>query len=119
MAKDIVITGKVEIKATFARVAEPVNKEKVRSRGPNEIGQLKDFAIIRLGRIERDEFIKRFEAAKGVLETGKVPVAAKGGSPKVKDATLAKAKGDLTKAKKKIAELEEEIDNLKKTDAEK
>ena len=51
----------------------------------------------------------RLDAVEGILTTGKVPAALKGGSPKVKDATLAKAKGDLTKAKKKIEELKKEL----------
>jgi hypothetical protein len=116
MTKKALITGKVEIKFTYTRVADPVDKSKVKSRGPNEIGQAKDITILRLGRIEEDDFRKRLKAIKNVLKTGKVPAEMKGGSPKVKDATLSKAKGDLTKANKKIAELEAE---LKKVDTEK
>lgn len=119
MAKKVYLSGKVEVKTTFSRVADPVDKAKVRARGPNLIGQLKDFATIRLGKIEREDLTKRVEAAKKILETGKVPAAAKGGSPVTKDATLAKAKGDLTKAKKKIEVLEKELEELKKSSADK
>jgi predicted nucleic acid-binding Zn-ribbon protein len=39
----------------------------------------------------------------------------KGGSPKVKDATMAKAKGDLTKANNKIEALKKELEEAKQS----
>ena len=84
--------------------------------GPREIGQLKSFKLVRLNFVTIDDLKKRIDQAEELLETGKVPKSAKGGSPATKDPTLSKARGDLTKAnnklddaKKRITELEAEL----------
>lgn len=119
MAK-VFVTGKVILKSTFSQLADKVDKVKVRSRGPNHIGQLRSEKVVRLGKIEPDVLNKRLSIAQSVLETGKVPKSVKAAPAKVTDATLAKAKGDLTKAnkkleaeRKKVAELEKEVKELK------
>lgn len=115
MAKEkTYLSGKVEIKTTFSRKAEPVDKTKVRSRGPNLLGQQKETKIIRLGHIDVDELNTRMSAAFKVLETGKVPKAVKAAPQKVVDATLSKAKGDLTKANNKLKAEREKVVELEK-----
>ena len=113
MSKKVFVTGKVELKSTFSQLAEPVDKSKVRSRGPNNLGQLKSGKIIRLGKVEQEDLNKRLDAAVRILETGKVPKSVKAAPQKVTDATLSNVKGQLTKAKKKIEVLEKELKELK------
>lgn len=98
------LTGKVDIKATLSQLRNPAQ-----AKGPRQIGQLKRDISVRIGKVSREEMIKRLDAVEGILTTGKVPAAVKGGAPKTKDATLAKAKGDLTKANKKIEALKKEL----------
>ena len=64
---------------------------------------------VRVGKVCRDQIVKRLDAAEAILTTGKIPAALKGGAPKVKDATLAKAKGDLTKANNKLEEAKQDL----------
>lgn len=98
------LIGKVDILATMSQLRDPAE-----AKGPRQIGQLKRNISVRVGPVSREDIVARLDAVEGILTTGKVPAALKGGSPKVKDATLAKAKGDLTKAKKKIEELKKEL----------
>ena len=98
------LTGKVDIKATLSQLRDPAQ-----AKGPRQIGQVKRNISVRIGKVTREEAVKRLDAAEAILTTGKVPAAAKGGSPKTKDATLSKAKGDLTKANKKIEGLKKEL----------
>ena len=102
------LTGKVDIKATLSQLRDPAD-DQLHSRGPKQIGQLKRDISVRIGKVSREEVVKRLDAVEGILTTGKVPAEMKGGAPKTKDATLAKAKGDLTKANKKIEELKKEL----------
>lgn len=116
MTKKVFVTGKVELKSTFSQLAEPVNKSEVRSRGPNNLGQLKSMKTVHLGKIEQEDLNKRWDGALKILETGKVPEAVKSAPGKVVDATVAQLKGQLTKAKKKIETLEQKLSEAKKTD---
>ena len=102
------LTGKVDIKATMSQLRDPAEV-----KGPKQIGQLKRDISVRIGKVSREEVVKRLDAAESILTTGKVPAAVKGGAPKTKDATLAKAKGDLTKANKKIEALKKELAEAK------
>jgi len=101
------LTGKVDIKATMSQLRDPAEV-----KGPKQIGQLKRDISVRIGKVSREEVVKRLDAAESILTTGKVPAAAKGGAPKTKDATLAKAKGDLTKANNKLKAAEARIKEL-------
>ena len=101
------LTGKVDIKATLTQLRDPAQ-----AKGPRQIGQVKRDISVRIGKVSRDEVVKRLDAAEKILTTGKVPAAAKGGAPKTKDATLAKAKGDLTKANNKLKEAQARIKEL-------
>lgn len=98
------LSGKVEIKVTLSQLRDPGQ-----AKGPRQIGQLKRTIIVPIGKVKREQVIKRLDAAEKVLSTGRVPAAAKGGAPATSNATLAKAKGDLTKAKKKIEALKKEL----------
>lgn len=98
------LTGKVDIQATLSQLRDPAQ-----AKGPRQIGQVKRNISVRIGKVTREQVIKRLDAAEAILTTGKVPAAAKGGSPKTKDATLSKAKGDLTKANNKIEALKKEL----------
>lgn len=106
MSKKIYITGKIEIKSTLSRLADPVDKTEMRSRGPKQIGQEKDTITVHVGREERLDMLERRKAAVLILQTGEMP----GG------AEVIKLKGQLTKAKNKIEKLKAEIEELKKTD---
>ena len=112
MAK-VFYVGKVVLKSTFSQLAEKVDKAKVRSRGPNHLGQLKDEKTIRLGKVDPEQLSKRLEQAVKLIETGKVPKAVTSAPEKVEKATLSHLKGDLTKAKKKIEALEKELEETK------
>ncbi len=94
------LTGSLTIHGTFSQLREPVDKAKVRSRGPGQIGQSKPSATVRLGRIGVDELKKRFDLAVRVLETGKGP--AKG-----EDANLAELQEVRAELKEVWAELQE------------
>jgi len=102
------LTGKVDIKATLSQLRNPA-EAKLHSRGPRQIGQVKRDISVRVGKVSRDQIVKRLDAAEAILTTGKIPAALKGGAPKVKDATLAKAKGDLTKANNKLEEAKQDL----------
>lgn len=108
-AKKVVkhLTGKVDLQATLSQLRNPEE-----AKGPRQIGQVKRNISVRIGKVSRDEVVKRLDMAEAILTTGKVPAAAKGGAPKVKDATLAKAKGDLTKANNKLKAAEARIKEL-------
>lgn len=101
------LTGRVDIVATLSQLRDPAQ-----AKGPRQIGQLKRNISVRVGNVERAEVVKRLDAVESLLTTGKVPADMKGGAPKVKDATLAKAKGDLTKANTKIKALEKVVKDL-------
>ena len=121
MAKDkVYLSGKVVISSTFSQIAEPVDKSKVRSRGPKHLGQAKETKVVRLGKVDQEALGDRLLNAEKLLQTGKVPAKLREESPKVTNATIAKAKGDLTKAnnklaaeKEKVAKLEKEVADLK------
>jgi len=80
--KKVFLTGKVELKTTFSQLSEPVDKKKVRSRGPNQIGQLKTTSVVLMGKVPKEEVVRRLAIAKKVLETGNVPT--KDVTPKTK-----------------------------------
>ena len=76
MAKDrTFLTGKVTLAGTFSQLRVPIDKKKVRSRGPRQKGQSKPSATVRLGNIGVGELKKRWDLAVQVLETGKGPKA--------------------------------------------
>jgi len=66
------LSAKVELKVTASQLRGPVDKAKVRSRGPGHIGQMKDSSVVHLGNIAQDELAKRMKWAKQVLQTGRM-----------------------------------------------
>lgn len=103
------LSAKVELKVTASQLATTVDKKKVRSRGPGQIGQVKSQKVIHLGNIPREQLVKRIDAATKVLETGKVPKAAQGGKPATKDATLTKCQEKLKKAQEELVKVKDDL----------
>jgi hypothetical protein len=60
------------VSATVSQIAAPVDKKKVKSRGPNEVGQAryKEQAPILT---DQAEWNRRWELAVSILKTGEVP----------------------------------------------
>lgn len=111
------LTGKVELKSTFSQLRGPVDKAKERSRGPGQMGQLRDNVVIRIGNIPQDKLVKRLHMAKVLLETGKGPKA-ESGKEKILDletkleaanATILEQEAQLEGAGNTIMELTEAI----------
>ena len=71
------LTAKLELKVTASQLRGTVDKKKVKSRGPAQIGQLKSSKVIHLGNIAQDELTKRIAMATQILNTGKVPAGEK------------------------------------------
>lgn len=81
--------------------------------GSRQTGQFKKNQSVRLNGLSQVEALDRYDKAIAVLTGGAVTDKAVKTPVKVTNATLAKAKGDLTKAKNKIAALEKELAETK------
>lgn len=110
------LTGKVELKVTLSQLRSP-GGAKLHRRGPGQIGQMKHTIPVRIGKVKQEEMSKRLDLAVSILNTGKVPAEAKGGSSKTKDATIKGREKALQKELDKALARIEELEAYAKPDA--
>jgi predicted Zn-dependent protease len=111
------LTGKVEIKATFAQRRDP-EEAKQKVRGPRQIGQAKSTKVVHIGKVDHQDLTERLALAEKVLVTGKAPKAATSAEKERIVALLADNKELqelMAKDAKEIAELKGEIDEAAET----
>lgn len=80
----VLISGKVEIKGVVTSVRPKVDKKKVKSRGPGQVGQARIKEAIGVNGITGAELAKRVARAASIIATGKEPAKdeKKGDAPK-------------------------------------
>lgn len=106
------LSGKVEMKATFSQL-----RDKKEKKGPRQLGQQKNLFTAHMGKISQPQLLKRLDAAKSVLETGRVPAAVKGGTDKTKEATIQGREKALQKDLDAALARIEELESYAKPDA--
>ena len=70
--KEVLVTGSVEMKLTASQLRDKT-VDKLKSRGPGQIGQLKKTVTVRIGPVSREEFMKRVLLTEKFLYDGEAP----------------------------------------------